>query len=147
MSRLSLRCLQAVLLPAAMLLLAAPLSAQTVYKWKDANGVTQYSSTPPPSGGYETRQLDVRQGKPARSEEGPAEDPICAQVREDLALLRGDRPLRVDNDGDGEAEHTLDETERANRLQLAEATLRVQCSDGGDAAPPREEGGSVGVAE
>ncbi len=143
MSRLTLRFLQAALLPAA-LLLAAPLAAQTVYTWKDANGVTQYSSTPPPSGSYETRQLNVPPGTPA-SAEAPAEDPVCAQVREDLALLRGDRPLRVDSDGDGEPERTLDDAERANRVELAEATLRVKCS--GNAAPPPEESTGAGVAK
>src|SRR5690606_7672117 len=34
-------------LPCALLLAAAPLAAQQVYKWKDANGVTQYTSSPP----------------------------------------------------------------------------------------------------
>src|SRR5690606_28232647 len=45
-----LRTAIALALPCALLLAAAPLAAQQVYKWKDANGVTQYTSTPPPEG-------------------------------------------------------------------------------------------------
>jgi hypothetical protein len=38
-----------VLLVPAMLL-SAPLAAQQVYKWKDASGVTHFTSDPPPKG-------------------------------------------------------------------------------------------------
>ena len=134
--------LAALLLPTA-LLLSAPLWAQTVYQWKDANGVTQYSSTPPAEGSYETRRMNVPPGTPAEAEV-PEEDATCALVRKDLELLRGDRTLKVDSDGDGEPDRTLDDAERANRIQLAEATLRVKC--GGGAAPPPESTGA-GVAK
>lgn len=125
-------------LPCA-LLLSMPLSAQQVYKWKDANGVTQYSSTPPPEGRrFETREVDHRAAAPApraqeaasgqEPPEASAEDPACATARTNLALLGTSASLRVDSDGDGKPDKTLDDQDRANQRALMEATIKVRCA-------------------
>ena len=51
---------------------AAPATT-TVYRWKDAQGVTQLSSTPPPSGPYET--VTLRDDQNVVPMEGPAPEP------------------------------------------------------------------------
>jgi hypothetical protein len=118
-------------LPCVLLLLCMPLSAQQVYKWKDANGVTQYGATPPAKGSYETRELGNRQAATPAAEaavQPPAEDPACATARSNLALLGAKSPLQVDSDGDGKADKTLTEEDRANQRALMEATIKVKCA-------------------
>ena len=44
-------------LAAAGLLAASAVQGGEVYQWKDANGVTHYSQTPPPKGSYQQRVL------------------------------------------------------------------------------------------
>lgn len=122
-------------LPALLLLAAAPAAAQQVYQWTDANGVSHYSETPPEGIEYRSRNLSAPQPAPGEREEAPTENPVCRTARENIALLDGDRPLRVDSDGDGEPDKTLTEAERADRRALAEATLRVQCAPTEGARP------------
>ena len=65
------------------LLIAVSLSAHAAfYKWVDANGVTQYSQSPPPSGHYQ----EMRSSPPAAETEAeqqptenspPAQDPAA----------------------------------------------------------------------
>jgi len=62
-----------------------------VYQWKDANGVTQYSSTPPPKGAYKVREVSssgASLASTASPEAKPAEDPQCATARGNLQLLQ-----------------------------------------------------------
>lgn len=52
-----------------LLLLLLPLMASAqMYKWKDKNGVTQYSDTPPPSMNVEELKLKNAPPKPAAKE-------------------------------------------------------------------------------
>src|SRR3546814_16804079 len=78
-------------LPCALLLASAPLAAQQVYKWKDANGVTQYSATPPPAGAsYETLEIKPRHPQaPQAADDAPAADPACVTARGNLTVLQG----------------------------------------------------------
>lgn len=80
-------------LPLGVILIAASFSAHgTFYKWVDANGVTQYTQTPPPSGQYQemhsppppsgstaeqTQQATTaeKQDPPTDSKETPPPDP------------------------------------------------------------------------
>ena len=128
-------------LPCALLLLSLPLAAQQVYKWKDANGVTQYGATPPPKGSYEAREIDTRQPAepvvPARPREN-AVDPACSTARTNLALLGAKSPLQVDSDGDGKPDRTLTEEDRADQRALMEATIKVKCV-AAPAAEPQDE--------
>jgi hypothetical protein len=116
--------------PCALLLASMPLAAQQVYKWKDANGVTQYSSTPPANRDYETRQGDnrpaVQPGAEAKAPP-PAADPACATARSNLAMLDTNSPLHMAG-SDGKPDKTLTETERANQRTLMEAVIKVKCT-------------------
>jgi hypothetical protein len=130
----------ALALPCALLLASAPLAAQQVYKWKDANGVTQYTSTPPPEGStYETREVDNRHPAPQAADEAPAEDPGCAIARGNLALLNGLDKLGPDEDGDGRPDRTYTDAERADQVALAEAAIKVRCTTPPAAPAEREE--------
>ncbi len=142
----SLRTAIVFALPCALLLASAPLAAQQVYKWKDANGVTQYTSTPPPEGSdYETRDIKVRQPPAAQAgAEEPAEDPGCAIARGNLALLNGMTTLGPDEDGDGRPDRTYTEAERADQVTLAQAAIKVRCTprpQAPEAAPDRADEG------
>ncbi len=128
-------------LSCALLLLSTPLAAQQVYKWKDANGVTQYGATPPAKGSYEAREIDNRQAEPAAQSpaQPQAEDPGCSTARSNLALLGAKSPLRVDSDGDGKPDKTLTEEDRANQRALMEATIKVKCAAAPAAGDEPEE--------
>jgi len=116
----------------ALCLAAAAVSAQSkaAYQWKDANGVTQYSSTPPPQGDYKVRAVNTQgaslaaAAKPAQA----AEDPQCATARANLKLLGGKAEVKLDSDGDGKPDKTLSAEDRANQTALAEATLKASCA-------------------
>ncbi len=118
----------------SLLLAAAAVSAGELYQWKDANGITHYSQTPPAKGNY-TERTESGRG-PARPVEAaaaqPAESPQCAQSRANILLLESKSPVQQDTDGDGKPDRTLDDTERANQLNLARALLKANCP-GGDA--------------
>ncbi|WP_244244011.1 DUF4124 domain-containing protein [Marilutibacter alkalisoli] len=129
-SRPAGRALLAMALPAvAMLLVALPAAAQ-VYQWKDANGVTHYSDSPPPDHDYRNRNVKTSQGMAVETagEDAPAENAQCTQARGNLALLSGDAPVGVDTDGDGKPDDTLDADQRAAQKKLAEAAIGVHCT-------------------
>src|SRR3546814_7472805 len=109
----------------SLLLASSAACAQDLYQWKDANGVTHYSQTPPASGSY-TERTESGRG-PARPVETaaaePAEPPQCATSRANIALLEGKAPVQQDTDGDGKPDKTLDDTERANQPNLGRALI------------------------
>lgn len=125
----------------ALLLAAAAATAGEVYEWKDANGVTHYTQTPPKTGDYkEHDERDVapeatsaRTGtsatpapKTASATAGAgAESAQCATARKNLELLQGEVAVQQDTDGDGKPDKTLDDADRANQLELARATLKA----------------------
>src|SRR3546814_9453321 len=57
----------------SLLLASSAACAQDLYQWKDANGVTHYSQTPPASGSY-TERTESGRG-PARPVETAAAEP------------------------------------------------------------------------
>lgn len=119
--------------PLASGLLAAGLFAASlatavageVYQWKDARGVTQYSSTPPPKGVYKTRTITNAGAANAAvtTSATPAENPQCVQARTNVTALQGKGAVQQDSDGDGKPDKTLTDSERASQLTLAQATL------------------------
>lgn len=127
----------ALFLALAALLLSAPLAAQTVYQWKDANGVTHYSDAPPPKGKYTDRNIRVAEGQPAApaaDDEAPdpkPENAVCAQARLNLTRLQGDAPVGPDADGDGKPDSTLDADARAAQVKLAQDAIRANCPAAG----------------
>ncbi len=119
----ALSCLGCLLLLASANAVAGP-----VYKWKDANGVTQYSETPPAGRKLETR-AQARSPQAAASAETPAA-PVpeqCSTARANLALLEGGGQVMQDTDGDGKADTPLAPEQRSAQKGLAEAAIKAYC--------------------
>jgi hypothetical protein len=113
----------------SLLLATTAAMAGDLYQWKDANGVTHYSQTPPASGSYKERTESGRDtaAKPVEAAAAkPAEPADCATSRSNIALLESKTPVQQDTDGDGKPDKTLDDTERGNQLELARALLKAK---------------------
>ena len=116
----------------AGLLLAATAGAQStqVYQWKDANGVTHYSDSPPPPG---AKAQDRRLGSKARTQSEvaasavPADSPQCTSAKLNLSILSNNKQVRQDTDGDGKPDTVLAEADHANQKTLAEAAVKAYC--------------------
>ena len=115
-----------------LVLLASACSvalASKVYQWKDAKGVTHYSDSPPPGDKYQDRRID-NQGA-AILEAAPAgksvEDPQCTIAKRNLELLAGKSAVQQDTDGDGKPDTALDDADRANQRELAQAAAKAYC--------------------
>jgi len=116
----------------ALLLASTPAVAAQVYKWKDANGVTQYPSTPPAGKAFQTRPLTTDPAAPAAAAPAAAAEPSqCATARANLALLDRTGPVLQDTDGDGTADTPLDPDQRSNQRALAEAAIKAWCPPAG----------------
>lgn len=113
--------------------LSAAALAGDVYTWKDANGVTHYSQTPPQAGSSQYRMF-VHAKREAPKSNAPAESPQCATARNNVDLLKSGKTLRRDIDGDGKPDTDLPDNERAKQLELAELVLRTNCA----AKPPAQ---------
>lgn len=137
MRRLALATCLALLALAA----ASPVAAQQYYKWKDANGVTHYTKTPPPAG-TEAERLAV-QAAPATPAAAPAEETAspgdgmnaeasqqrgaaCEAARKNLSTLQENPFVSVDKDGDGKAEMLTTEEHNA-QLAIAREQVRTLC--------------------
>jgi len=115
-------------LTALLLLASATASADTVYKWKDANGVTQYSEKPPAGQKYEAREVQARDPVPRETAAAPAENKACTDARGNLSLLNGSGKVMQDTDGDGKADTALTEAQRSAQKTLAEAAIQAYCT-------------------
>jgi hypothetical protein len=115
-------------LAATLLVLALPALAGEVYQWKDAKGVTHYSDAPPPDTAYKNRVVKQNVPAPAQAAAAPAEDPRCATARTNLERLKGNGPVGLDANGDGQPDTEMTATERAQQVQLAELTLKTNCT-------------------
>lgn len=118
------------LLAGALLLLAAqPVLAGKVYQWKDAQGVTHYSDSPPPGQrGMKGREVADGPAAPATGDTGkPGEAPNCVTARANLARLKTDRPVGLDADGDGKLDKEMSDQERAQQVKQTEAMLKTYC--------------------
>ncbi len=108
---------------------AASAHAGNLYKWKDANGVTQYSERPPAGKQYETRRITASgasTAEPAAPAEA-AESAQCLGARKNLDLLNGSGPVLHDTDGDGKPDAPLDDAQRDAQKRLAEAAAAAYC--------------------
>ncbi len=119
-------------LAAAGLLAASAVHGGEVYQWKDANGVTHYSQTPPPAGSFQQRQITggdrATTAAPAPAQ-ATSEDPRCTTARANLAALGSGRPVHEAGD-DGQPGRALNDAERASQLELANAAIRAYCGGG-----------------
>jgi hypothetical protein len=130
MSRQSFRLLPG-LVAGLCLVVALPASAAKVYQWKDAQGVTHYADAPPAGQEYKNRGQHEDTGKPAATAAAkPVVNSNCSNARSNLAILQGNQPVAVDEDKDGKPDRGLNDSERANRTQLAEAQIKTYCEGG-----------------
>lgn len=105
--------------------MALPAVAGELYQWKDADGVTHYSDSPPPTGAdYENRTI---RDSGAASVAGGTAESQCATARTNLAKLQGDDPVGADVDGDGKPDAEFTAGQRAAQTRLAEAAIQVHC--------------------
>jgi len=121
-------CLAAL---ALCLTVATTAQAQQVYQWKDKNGVTHYSDSPPPNQAAQNRRIN--QYGAATADTQPVgksvENPQCLTARSNLQILTNSKgAVRQDTDGDGKPDTTLDDTARANQRGLAEAAVKAYCT-------------------
>lgn len=106
---------------------AATASAGNLYKWKDANGVTQYSERPPTGQKYETRRVTSSGAAVVEAAPAEGESEQCLAARKNMELLAGSAPVMQDTDGDGKPDATLDDAQRAAQKRLAESAAAVYC--------------------
>ena len=108
--------------------LSAAAVAGDVYQWKDARGVTQYSSSPPPKGAFKVRTINnhgAAATATAVADAKPTENSQCGAARKNIEALQGKGAVQQDSDGDGKGDKTLSDSERASQLALAQATLNA----------------------
>lgn len=113
-----------------LLLASAPAMAAPVYKWKDANGVTQYSETPPPGKQFETREQARGPASRAAAPAAAAVPETCSNARANLALLEGKGQV-VMREADGKPAAALTEEQRSAQKSLAEAAIKAYCPPAG----------------
>lgn len=114
-----------------LLLASATAGAGNLYKWKDANGVTQYSERPPAGQKYETRRIAASGATVAEAApptQADSESEPCKRARHNLEVLAGSNPVMQDTDGDGKPDATLDDSQRTAQKNLAEAAVAAYCS-------------------
>ena len=128
-------------------------SAQQIYKWKDASGVTHFSQTPPATGVHYTKmhlanEPEVASNPPSSnaseddSESGSDAAPqanasgsqadtpsnraaLCKQLNANIALLQGKQPVVTEGDGKQEV---MSDKARQQQLSTARAQQAQYCS-------------------
>lgn len=116
----------------SVLCLAGVVTAGEVYQWKDANGVTHYSQTPPPKGQFQQRQITShgtaapQQTQNDASTQG-AVNPQCATARSNVEALTSNKSVH-EADADGKPGRVLGDADRANQLELANAAVKAFCN-------------------
>ncbi|MBP3973942.1 DUF4124 domain-containing protein [Pseudoxanthomonas spadix] len=114
-------------------LLAAPLAcAQSMYQWKDAQGVTHYSDVPPPKSKLEGKPINAadamaRGSTPATAQAAPAESAQCSSARLNQKILSGAAPVRQMG-ADGKPGAVLSDAQRASQRELADAAVKAYCT-------------------
>ena len=118
----------------ALLVLASACTtalAGKVYQWKDAQGVSHYADSPPPNQQQvKNRRIDNR-GAPVADDATvgkSVENPQCITARLNLQLLAGSSSVQQDTDGDGKPDKVLNDDDRANQRNLAEAAAKAYCT-------------------
>ena len=119
----------------------AQQTAGEVYQWKDANGVTHYSQTPPAKGAYTQRAIThtgsaapvvqpatVDASATITAAAGVSGNPQCATARSNIAALEGKAEVQQDTDGDGKPDKTLSDAERSGQMELAQAAVKAYCT-------------------
>ncbi|KRA53547.1 hypothetical protein ASD77_02405 [Pseudoxanthomonas sp. Root65] len=130
-----MRLLSCLAVLAFCLATAATVQAQQVYQWKDKNGVTHYSDSPPPNQTTQNRRINqygAAAADPAQPAGKPVENAQCAGARANLQILASSKgPVQQDTDGDGKPDTVLDDSGRENQRNLAEAAVKAYCPPAG----------------
>ncbi|MEP6635062.1 MAG: DUF4124 domain-containing protein [Luteimonas sp.] len=125
------------ILALALAQVSASAIAGDVYQWKDANGVSHYSESPPPQGAYKQRTItgagEAQSTQPVVT--AAAENPQCTGARKNMELLQGKSTVQQDTDGDGKPDKTLNDADRANQMELAQAMIKATCASAPAAKP------------
>lgn len=141
----------------ALACVAGFASAQQIYKWKDANGVTHFSQTPPANGMHYTKmrltnEPDVASNPPAPAS-GDANDQgdahpapqaapanqtqadtpsnraeLCKQLSSNITLLQGKQPVVTGGSG---KQAVMSDSAREQQLATARAQQVQYCPHGG----------------
>ncbi len=131
MARPSIRLLASSTALFGLAVICTPLLAQqqTVYQWKDAKGVTHYADAPP-SQAHKKRDINARSGTAVEVVETKKSPTAvsCDNARANLATLRGQGPVGMDNDGDGKVDGNMSVDQRAAQINLNEAMLKANCA-------------------
>ena len=134
-------------------------NAQQIYKWKDANGVTHFSQSPPCAGTHFTKMhltgepevtsnpapsapvddSEPETSAPQRSAAASgtqADTPanraeLCKQLGSNISLLQGKQPV-VTGGADG-TRQVMSDSARQQQLSTARAQQAQYCSGGGSA--------------
>ena len=127
-----MRLLSCLSVLALCLAITSTVQAQQVYQWKDKNGVTHYSDSPPPNQQAAQNRRFNQYGAAAADAPQPAgkaiENTQCTTARANLQMLAATKgPIQQDTDGDGKPDTTLDDTGRENQRNLAEAAVKAYC--------------------
>lgn len=130
----------------AVFFAAGAAHAGEVYKWKDASGATHYTQKPPAKGAFSVVKVNDKAPTPAASTtaaptaarstnaasssaaSATKDNAACERARANLAVLTGKTTVQMDSDGDGKPDKTLNDTERANHLELANAAIKANCT-------------------
>ncbi len=126
-------------------LLASPLAhGQSLYQWKDAQGVTHYSDTPPAGRKLEGKQINradalARGEAPAGAEAAPVESAQCASAKLNQKILANSAPVRQMG-ADGKPGAVLTDEQRASQRSLADAAVKAYCTP----TPPTASTGPSG---
>lgn len=115
----------------ALTVAAAPALAQQqrVYQWKDANGVTHYTDVAPKQS-HQTRDIDVKDGRPVEAAAKQPESEQCTNARANLVRLQGGGPIGIDTNGDGKPDRNMSADEHKAQLELNQAAAKAFCTQG-----------------
>jgi hypothetical protein len=133
----------------AILLLAAvcPLAFAQAYKWKDAQGVTHYSDSPPPESSAKVEKIKMTGGvnapspaQPAPAKSSTAGSPppgspvadnpanrakLCDSLRKNMEVLQKEAVVSMD-DGKGGTQQ-LDAAGRQRQVETTQAQMTLYC--------------------
>lgn len=144
-----LNALKIALILASTMLAATALAQNTVYKWTDERGVTQYTQTPPAgSRNYETVRMgssgqqrsaepapdtaDAGEAQAATNEsQTPADQErqeYCDAARRNLAALESEVEVHLEA-ADGGEPTPLDAGQRAEQIEIAQRQVTLFCRD------------------
>lgn len=111
--------------------LSLDVHSRDIYKWKDSNGKTYYSESPPKKGKYEHikrfANTNKQRVKVKVVDEKTKESEMCLQAQENRQMLESNSNVRMHND-QGELV-SLTETQQANQLSIAKQQIRMYCSN------------------